>query len=112
MQCTGTGANPLCPPRYPSPPSPDAPMMELDAVRRRLEAAEMALTTVQRAHTEAVERSTILQSESQRSLVRLHDEVAYKEGLKWQERLQHAEQVRADASQSCFSRGLGAAWRR
>jgi hypothetical protein len=35
-----------------------------------------------------------LQAESQRAMLRLHDEVAYKEGLKWQERMAAVEQVR------------------
>jgi hypothetical protein len=34
---------------------------EAQELRRRLEAADMALATVQRAHTEAVERSAMMQ---------------------------------------------------
>lgn len=67
---------------------------EVDGLRRKVEAAEMALRTVQQSATEAVERGAVAASEHQRAMLRLHDEVSYKEGLKWQGRLATMEQVR------------------
>ncbi|KAJ9522965.1 hypothetical protein QJQ45_023764 [Haematococcus lacustris] len=64
---------------------------ELEAAIRRAAAAEMALGTVQKAHTEAVERSSQMAVEHQRALLTMHDEVAYKEGVRWQERLNAAQ---------------------
>ncbi len=62
-------------------------------LRRKVEVAELALVTVQRSTTDAVERGAMAAAEHQRAMLRLHDEVAYKEGLKWQERLATLEQV-------------------
>ncbi|GLC40224.1 hypothetical protein PLESTB_000227900 [Pleodorina starrii] len=70
-------------------------------LRRKLEAAELALVTVQRSATEAVERGALAAAEHQRAMLRLHDEVAYKEGLKWQERLATLEQELRVAQQRC-----------
>eukprot|EP00983_Pelagomonas_calceolata_P043647 1138987-Pelagomonas_calceolata.AAC.11 len=50
-----------------------------------------------RAHSEAVERCALLTAEHQRSLLRIADEAAYKEGLKWQERLAATEARVRDA---------------
>ncbi|GLI63227.1 hypothetical protein VaNZ11_006116, partial [Volvox africanus] len=70
-------------------------------LRRKLEAAELALLTVQRSANEAVERGALAASEHQRTMLRLHDEVAYKESLKWQERLAALEQELRVSQQRC-----------
>ncbi|GFR49111.1 hypothetical protein Agub_g10907 [Astrephomene gubernaculifera] len=74
---------------------------EVSELRRQLDAAQLALTTVQRSATEAVERGAMAASEHQRAMLRLHDEVAYKEGLKWKERLATLEQELRAAQQRC-----------
>ena len=48
---------------------------------------------MQRSATEAVEARVSAAAEAQRAMLRLHDEVAYREGLKWQERMATLEQV-------------------
>lgn len=42
------------------------------------------MTRAQRAHNEALERCALLTAEHQRSVLRIVDEAAYKESLKWQ----------------------------
>lgn len=61
---------------------------------RRAEAAEMALAASQRAAVEGAERAAAAAAEHQRSMLALRDEVAYREGVKWQERLAGLEKVR------------------
>jgi len=46
----------------------------------------LVLCCLQRSHSEAVERCALLTAEHQRGLLRIADEAAYKEGLKWQVR--------------------------
>ncbi|KAG2431918.1 hypothetical protein HYH02_013137 [Chlamydomonas schloesseri] len=70
-------------------------------LRRKLDAAELALATVQRSATEAVEAKVAAAAEHQRAMLRLHDEVAYREGLKWQERMAVLEQELRSAQQRC-----------
>jgi hypothetical protein len=52
------------------------PEEEVRQLRVRLEAAELAVQTVQRAHTEAVERAMMSQQEHQRHLERLSEDHA------------------------------------
>lgn len=54
---------------------------EMEALRRRADAADLALVTVQRAHTEAVERCASQSQEHQRALLRMHDEVRWGVGM-------------------------------
>lgn len=49
---------------------------ESDSLRRRLEASDLALQSMQRAHGEAVERAVVLQQEHQRVLDRLAEDHA------------------------------------
>ncbi|KXZ50182.1 hypothetical protein GPECTOR_17g819 [Gonium pectorale] len=84
-----------------APPSSAAMAAEVAELRRKLDAAELALVTVQRSAHEVVERGAMAASDHQRSMLRLHDEVAYKEGLKWQERLATLEQELRTAQQRC-----------
>ncbi|KAK9830495.1 hypothetical protein WJX72_012068 [[Myrmecia] bisecta] len=83
---------------------------EADSLRQRLAAAEMAMQTVQRAHTEAVERSTLLQADHQRQMSRLYEEhagrvgevakrAAADESVRWRERVEAAEKARGEAAQ-------------
>jgi predicted transcriptional regulator len=49
---------------------------EVEEARRRAESAEMAAHTIQRAHTEAVEKATRAESAQERALRHLHEEHA------------------------------------
>ncbi|KAG2482892.1 hypothetical protein HYH03_018235 [Edaphochlamys debaryana] len=85
----------------PPPPPPASDPSELAALRRQLEASALALAAVQRSATEAVERAAHERAEHQRDMLRMHDEVAYREGLKWQERLATLDQELRSAQQRC-----------
>jgi hypothetical protein len=60
-----------------------------------LEAAELALASAQRIQVETAARAAELRSDEQRAMLRLRDEVAHSEGIKWRERLAVLEQVRS-----------------
>ncbi len=64
---------------------------------------------MQRSATEAVEAKVAAAAEHQRALLRLHDEVAYREGLQWQERMAVLEQVGVAGcgGSKCWNRGVG-----
>ena len=62
-----------------------------EQLRQQVRTLELTLQTVQKAHTDAVERCAVQQAEGHRALLQMRDEVAYKESIKWQERLQAAE---------------------
>ncbi len=66
----------------------------MSELRRQLDAAQLALATVQRSAAEAVEAKALAAAEHQRAMLRLADEVAYREGVKWQQRVTSLEQVR------------------
>jgi hypothetical protein len=58
---------------------------------RRAEAAELALATIQRAHTEAVERCATQREEHNRALLRLREEAERDAESRWRQRVAAAE---------------------
>ncbi|GAX83641.1 hypothetical protein CEUSTIGMA_g11065.t1 [Chlamydomonas eustigma] len=65
---------------------------ETISLQRKLEAAELALASAQRIQAESAARAAELRSDEQRAMLRLRDEVAHSEGIKWRERLAVLEQ--------------------
>jgi hypothetical protein len=70
-----------------------------EELRHRLAAAQLALDTIQRAHTAAVEQCALLKAEHERNVLRVHEDVRQQEQARWQARVS-ALQMQLSAAES------------